>query len=432
MKKNTATQKQFGKGTSKTGSRGQGVNLASSKSYVAPRISSKSDKTTLVKSEFIMNLVPSGEEFEAHQIVLNPGNSLMFPWLSTISDGWEKFKVKKIRFEYKTAQSTLVPGMVMFAPEFNVEAPLPDSKQDLLEYMYAKRCAIWENISMDIAVSSVMNYKDYYIRTGSSDSQSPLLFDPMYLIWATDAVSTDVEYIGELWVHYEIEMLLPQRVATEVRNYSECRSFVFTQGTNEQPFTDLLTTAGGLACHLVDGQDIAFDEAFAGMAVVALNGVGRAGMGTATAWRISTYDEYHPIIWQSSGEHDPVFTDGAGGFSGSDTVFENSSIVYFMFLKQEAGSVLRCASVGLPAETGTQVSVTVSFIRSLALNPYAGFVPSAKKPRTDPFLLKERRRQKASIRDPGTSIKPKVPETSQDKPLPTKVGNSKTLFPKKN
>jgi len=354
----------------KQGKPKQGVNLAQKKAYSAPkgRISGTNmGSTTIAKSEFVTNLSPSST-FQANKIILNPGYGTMFPWLSTIAAGWEKFRVKKLTFEYKTAQSTLVPGMVMFAPEFNVDAPLPSGKQELLEYAYATRGAIWEDFSMTLPSSAVMNYKDYYIRTGVTPTDS-LLYDPLYLIWATDAVSTDVSYIGELWVHYEIELLYPQRLPLEVLANNSVKSFRFPNPANGTPFQNPPDiNYGQLNIVVLDSATLLFNEAFEGVMVITLQqDVDGRYWNDFALWG-------SPFTCATSGENNPSFHDGAGGVGAALAPFQ-TIVVQYWYVNQAAGDSLKVLNAGFSTYDSPPAPIYfgISFTVAPIFDPFIGY-----------------------------------------------------------
>jgi len=169
-------------------------------------------KFVFKKREFISNILAT-EDFTAVKFSFNPGISTSFPWLSGVATSFEKYVVKNVRFYFETSCPTIVAGTVMMAPEFNVTDPIPESKQELLEYAYATRSPIWQNFEVKLQSKDIMSYKDYYIRGGMvPEGNDPRLYDPFYWIVAVDGAPDSINDIGELWIEYEIELSLPQRI----------------------------------------------------------------------------------------------------------------------------------------------------------------------------------------------------------------------------
>jgi hypothetical protein len=319
----------------------------------------------------------------------------MFPWLSTIANAWEKFRIHSLSFRYATAQSTLVEGMVMFAPEFNFTAPDPSTKEELLEYVYSKRTPVWQNLVVPVPASAMMNYKEYYVRDLNS-VQSPLLYYPMKLLWATDAVPPNDSYIGELWVDYDIELLYPQKLSPDVTVINDAQSFAFSPSPdgNEFPFQNPTGGYGDLGIEILNDVDLKFNRAFRGLCIVGMQIDG--GVDLATDWGVDNY----PISWSNNSGPDPTLADGVGGFGRNENA--NDKITYFLNVNQPQGSVLRCTSFGgRPASGSVQVSWrAVSFVRSpFFSNPRGGWTsfPSSK-PMMDPFL-KKGQKAKSTVSD---------------------------------
>lgn len=229
--------------------------------YASGKISGNSFR--IKKREFLQNIVPQ-DPFAPIKIEFNPGLPESFPWLSGVAPNFEKYIVHKLKICYETAQSTFVPGMVMMAPEFNISDDLPLTKTELLEYAYAARAPVWKNFSIDISKKSIMNYRDYYIRIGSITTDKKL-YDPLYIIVATDAVSTDLSYCGELWVEYDVEFTLPQIIRRPDILNAGYKQIYTGLTTNTEPFQNVISTTGGLKVDIASSSSLLFSEEFTGL-----------------------------------------------------------------------------------------------------------------------------------------------------------------------
>jgi hypothetical protein len=248
--------------------------------YSRPKFVDSVGGIVIKKREYVQNIVPQ-DPFTPVKIEFNPGVSSMFPWLSGVAQNFEKYKVRKLHFIYETSQSTFVPGMIMFAPEFNVSDSLPSTKAELLEYAYATRAPVWKNFRLTLDSSAVMNFKDYYIRVNElSVENDKKLYDPLYLIVATDAVSTDISYAGELWIEYEIELLYPQRIATEVLRFNSYKFLSFSSPTNSAPLANPVLNQGGLLISVTDSARMTFNESFSGYLMILID-VSNLGLSTS-------------------------------------------------------------------------------------------------------------------------------------------------------
>lgn len=286
------------------------------------------------KREFLQNVVPQ-DPFAPIKIEFNPGLSESFPWLSGVAPNFEKYIIHKLRLIYETAQSTFVPGMVMMAPEFNISDGLPISKTEMLEYAYAARSPVWKNFSIDISKKSIMNYRDYYVRI--ADVVDKKLYDPLYIIVATDAVSTDLSYCGEIWVEYEVEFTLPQiirRVDPLVLGYKQ---FILGLTTNDSPFTNLISETGLLKVSLSGGNSFVFDEEFTGTVVVSINS---DNVGAQT--KLSA----NPPDWVNLSLSGSISLANAVGGSGYVTDNNGFTTLIFFFQSIPKGGIIQVNNLG--------------------------------------------------------------------------------------
>lgn len=232
---------------------------------------------TVRKSEFIQNIVtPTSDGFSVQKFEINPGLD-SFPWVKQIAPSFTKYKLKEIRFRFETAVSTFSPGMVMMAPQFNVSKSVPDTKTQFLELAYAARGPIWKNFSLEMGRSATQIYKEYFVR------QEPVtelkLYDPFYLVVATDSVDLDRPYIGELWIDYELDLYEPVYVNPREEAYGNYGYFTTGLINNQACFTNRSTITGGLQIRFdVDNKTLIFEEDFTGMIMCVIN---QANLGLA-------------------------------------------------------------------------------------------------------------------------------------------------------
>lgn len=240
------------------------------------------------KREFIQNIVPT-DPFTPLAIEFNPGLKSCFPWLSGVAVNFEKYVIKKLSFCYETAQSTFVPGMVMMAPEFNVSDPPPSTKTELLEYAYACRAPVWKNFKMNIPERMIMSYRDYYVRAVAVTDRK--LYDPLYIIVATDAVSTELNYCGELWIEYEVEFTLPQIMNRDLVSVFNTKIFNFGLTSNTTPFANLVSQKYDLDVVILSSSVLQFQSDFTGIIDVVVD---------ATNIGVQTKMHLNPANWNVS------------------------------------------------------------------------------------------------------------------------------------
>jgi hypothetical protein len=309
------------------------------------------------KKEFIKNIVPT-DPFSAQKISFNPGLVAMFPWLSGVAPSFEKYKVRSLRFIYETAQSSFVPGMIMMAPEFNVNDSVPESKAQLLEYAFATRGPVWKNFQMVVPSNSVMNYKEYYIRINEITGDK-MLYDPFYLVYATDAVSTDITYAGELWVEYEIELLYPQRISTSVLTFNGYFGCHANTPTNADPFSNFFYDQGGLLITKNDSHSLKFGQDFTGQIIYLID---VANIGLATRMY-----QNPPVLSLVSDSGTIALNWSVGGSGGS---IDPDYVVIVGYIKNVSqGDLLNVNNLGFYVADSAQVANNVNMRFQVGYTP---------------------------------------------------------------
>jgi len=97
----------------------------------------------------------------------------------------------------------------MFAPMFDLNEPVSATKGQFLELAKAGRSTVWEPFSIEINRSEIMNYKEYFVKQSTNEVTDLKLYNPFYFQYATDNLSDESPYLGELWVEYDIELISP-------------------------------------------------------------------------------------------------------------------------------------------------------------------------------------------------------------------------------
>jgi hypothetical protein len=139
---------------------------------------------------------------------INPANPILFPWLSRIAPNFERYKFKQLCFCLKTQTSTTTVGSVMLAIDYDPVDPLPASKAALMQYEGSIRGAAWDNIST-YADKKEIDKECLTAEFEPATDADARLSDVGQLILAT-AGQTGTGAISELWVEYEVELIVPQ------------------------------------------------------------------------------------------------------------------------------------------------------------------------------------------------------------------------------
>jgi len=81
---------------------------------------------------------------------LNPGNSLMFPWLGTVANHWEKYRFTRVKFDLIARNSTLAVGKVGLAFDYDWNDPLPSSEVEFFNTSSNTSANCWESLYLSL------------------------------------------------------------------------------------------------------------------------------------------------------------------------------------------------------------------------------------------------------------------------------------------
>lgn len=223
-----------------------------------PAVINRGNKEFVVRHrEFITDIsslagaanTPSG--FGIQSFSINPGDPNTFPWLSSVADKFEQYRIEGMVFEYKSMYSDAVVtqngaiGSVVLATEYNAGTPQFSSKQAMENYQFAQsakpscsilhpvECARSQNVLSELYVRSGVVPVGEDVKTYDfGDFQIASVGVPLGAAGA--AVN-----MGELWVSYQIALIKP-RIPNSASSYADSGYAHFTTGSS---YAGAFTTA---------------------------------------------------------------------------------------------------------------------------------------------------------------------------------------------
>lgn len=199
-----------------------------------PKMPSSDSARTIVHSEFVSDLVSPGSAFNATTFQCNIGDSTLHPWGSKIGSNFTKYRYRQFVLEFRSTTSDYVAGgamgSVVVSPCYNVNMGTPATKQ----IMEAQSGAVSTKPSNSLLCGVECNSKllpqtSYFIRN-STDAQVTQWTDGFEVNVATSGLSAPAgTVLGELWVHYSVDLYEPQLTLTNGVNTTLTARYV---GTN--------------------------------------------------------------------------------------------------------------------------------------------------------------------------------------------------------
>jgi hypothetical protein len=174
---------------------------------------------TITHSEFFTSLTADTSDVITNYLI-NPGNVLLFPWLSQVAPAWERYRFQKLSIEYVPSCSTATAGDVAMFVDFDPEDPVA---ADFTEFAQNYNCAhtsMYVPAVLDVKTADMdrQNRGVFYttdVAVGVDDYEH---YFPGRLETFTSTLGAST-VVGKLWVHYKIDLYNPQGRAVEAPGY---------------------------------------------------------------------------------------------------------------------------------------------------------------------------------------------------------------------
>lgn len=224
---------------SATGIRGHGdytvtgsgfTNGAGAGSSGVPVFGGSGKRSTRIQNrEYLGEIYPTGivpgtaaaGQLYSVQYSINPGDSKTFPWLSTMAQNFEEYKLNGCIFEFRSelgsANGNLTNegsmGSVMMATQYNSLARPFGTKQQMLETEFSVSAKPSSHLMHAVECARAeMPLKAFYIRTGPRESNQTgdirMMDIGIVTIATQDTVGTRA--LGELWISYDVDLYKPK------------------------------------------------------------------------------------------------------------------------------------------------------------------------------------------------------------------------------
>lgn len=156
--------------------------------------------------EYISQVVGQTTFNTAQRQLINPGNALLFPWLSTVAGSFEKFKIHKLKIQYEHQVGTNVGGFCGGYLEYDPSDAPPANLAQLLNNFETDSGAPYDDFSIKYRRAEE-GLKNYFVDPAQGSTGFDPTKHPAELRFYTVAAQ-DVQ-LGLMWVDYEIELLVP-------------------------------------------------------------------------------------------------------------------------------------------------------------------------------------------------------------------------------
>lgn len=218
-----------------------------------PRIVNRGKEFVMRHREYIQDMYSASgaansvSAFAIQSYPIQPGNVVTFPWLSSISDKFEQYRIEGMIFEYKSMYSDAVVtqngslGSIILATEYNAGAPAFPTKQAMENYEFAQSCKPSCSVLHPIECARSQSVlSELYIRSGTVPVNEDIkTYDFGDFYFASQGIplggAGSAVNLGELWVTYQISFLKP-KIVTGSSSYVDSGFAYFSGVTNNAAF----------------------------------------------------------------------------------------------------------------------------------------------------------------------------------------------------
>jgi hypothetical protein len=207
------------------------------------------------RREFIKNIVANEAAFSVDTIILQPGLTEPFPYLSNLARCFTKYKFYGLVFEFVSNVSSYssVPSMgamvLVFDPNQGANEPSSKIAMENMEGAISSRPD--RNIVMGVECADhLVPFEQYFVRTGDSPNVASVAedFGKFYIASAglPASVYSNGTVLGELWVSYDIVLDAPRLPTLESGYFSYGGKEISSTPSTALGATSLGESAGGL------------------------------------------------------------------------------------------------------------------------------------------------------------------------------------------
>lgn len=176
-------------------------------------ISHREYVTSLSDNHSTFTLIGSSADVPGYD--LNPGNNMLFPWLSRIARNYEKYTFEDVEFELVPRNPTTATGMVYLAFDYDWDDAPATSAQEFMTNRGAMSSDVWTPLRMRVDISRVNQDLRYrYVENVARALDSGRFMFGGYLMVALAGTVAACSF--DLFVSYRIRLQLPALHAIQV------------------------------------------------------------------------------------------------------------------------------------------------------------------------------------------------------------------------
>lgn len=142
---------------------------------------------------------------------VNPGNTILFPWLSHIARNYESYRFRHLEVCYEPSCSTSTAGKVLMAFDYDCSDNPPMSKQVMMAFRGAVSAVPWQEATLMLnKTDSGTLGERRFVKAGTLQTATDRKTYDVAQLYIFSAGATTETVVGEIYVEYEVEFITPQ------------------------------------------------------------------------------------------------------------------------------------------------------------------------------------------------------------------------------
>lgn len=193
---------------------------------------------------------------------INPGVTNLFTWGAQIANAYERYRVRKLEFEYVPSCPSITAGFITVGIDYDVLDDVPLTIDDLRTYSGSVSGAPWSSFKCVCDPQRANRGTELFTRISSHSGGDFKTYDVGNIFVATEGFVDNGTACGLLYINYEIELLIPQ-VAKDIGG-----SVTNTPSTHAAPGNEIMTLTPGSPCPFdldAAGTTATFNQPFEGL-----------------------------------------------------------------------------------------------------------------------------------------------------------------------
>lgn len=172
--------------------------------------------------ELASSVLANGENFGlVLNDPINAGDPSLFPWLSGVAQKYESYVFTSLALEFRSQVPTTFSGSIYLTADYDARDAPPANEADMSVTPGSASSQVHQNVMMRCRAPDMAKRKTYYVRSVgdavlSGSSPDVRSYDAGTFYAATSGVNNaagtpHTGFIGQLWVHYTVRLMTPQK-----------------------------------------------------------------------------------------------------------------------------------------------------------------------------------------------------------------------------